>query len=373
MKKQLSELKVAIVHEWFVNHAGSEKVVEDLLFVFPQASLFALVDFLDESQRSYIGDRQVNTSFIQRLPFARKKFRNYFPLFPVAVEGHDLRDFDLIISSSHMVSKGLICRQDQLHISYVHSPCRFAWDLYHQYLEEAGLRSGLKGIIAQYFLHKLRSWDIISLNRVKFFIANSEYIGKRIQHVYNRSSDVIYPPVDVERFVFKNQKSDFYFTAGRAVPYKKMDVIVEAFRQMPDKKLIVSVSGKKDFQIPASPNIEIRTNCPDEEFSLLMASSKAFVFAAEEDFGITMAEALACGTPVIAFGKGGACEIISDGQSGVLFNEQSANSIMESVLRFENHGLAWDAAQISESAKRFSRERFRLEVFNYVKEKWEAF
>lgn len=373
MKKPFNELKVAIVHEWFVNHAGSEKVVQELLKIFPQASLFALVDFLKPDQRNYLEGRKVKTSFIQNLPFSRRNFRLYFPLFPVAVEGHDLREFDVIISSSHMVSKGILCRQDQLHISYVHSPCRFAWDLYHQYLEEAGLKKGLKGFLAQYFLHRLRNWDIISLNRVQHFIANSTYISKRIQHVYNREAEVIYPPVDTERFGFDQLKGDYYFAAGRVVPYKKLDLIAEAFSKMPDQKLILCISGDIQISYPSASNVDIRNNCSDKDFTSLMAGAKALVFAAEEDFGITMAEALACGTPVIAFAKGGAAEIVEDGFSGLFFHKQDVDSIVEAVSRFEKAGLSWDSLQISKSANRFSKKNFRDKIRRSVESKWEAF
>ena len=375
MKKNLKELKVAIVHEWFVNHAGSEKVVQELLEIFPQASLFSLVDFLDDSSRSYLGGRKVKTSFIQRLPFSRRFFRSYFPLFPLAVENHDLRDFDLIISSSHMVSKGLLCRQDQLHISYCHSPCRFAWDLYHQYLEEAGLKKGIKGFMAQYFLHRLRSWDILSLNRVHHFVANSGYIAKRIAHVYRRSAEVVYPPVGTERFTCEAEKGNYYFAAGRLVPYKKMDLIVEAFNLMPEKKLVLSASGTDGQRLRqlAGPNIEFRSDCSNEEFLSLMSKARAFVFAAEEDFGITMAEALACGTPVIAFGKGGATEIVEQGKSGILFGSQTAESLCRALHDFEQKGLEWDAARISASAERFSRKRFREQMQALLEEKWAGF
>ncbi|HOY94457.1 MAG TPA: glycosyltransferase [Catalimonadaceae bacterium] len=366
------KLRVAIVHEWFVNHAGSEKVVEQMVKIFPEADLFALVDFLSPEQRKFIAGKSVNTSFIQRLPFARKSFRNYFPLFPLAVESHDLRAYDLIISSSHMVSKGVISNQNQMHICYCHSPCRYAWDLYHQYLEEAGLKSGLKGLIARFFLHKLRVWDIISLNRVTHFIANSSYIGNRIRHVYRRESDVVYPPVDVERFQVQAEKGSYYFAASRLVPYKKMDVIVRAFRRMPDKKLIVVGSGNDEMNLrsEATSNIEFRSEAGSKEFLQLMSGAKAFVFAAEEDFGITMAEALACGTPVIAFGRGGAVEIVDDGKSGCLFSHQTSESLIDAVIRFEKDGLEWNTSQISASADRFSNRNFRENLALLIWEKW---
>lgn len=372
---ELEGLRIAIVHEWFVNHAGSEKVVEQMLKVFPQADVFALVDFLPENRRQYLGGKSVSTSFIQKIPFARKHFRNYFFLFPMAVESHDLRKYDIILSSSHMVSKGLICNQNQLHISYCHSPCRYAWDLYHQYLEEAGLLTGIKGRLAQYFLHKLRIWDFISTQRVSHFLANSAYIGRRIAHVYNRPSDVLYPPVDVESFSLQATKGDYYFAASRLVPYKKMDIIAQAFQQMPGKKLILVGSGKDELNIRrfAAPNIEFKTEASNADFRKWMSEAKAFVFAAEEDFGITMAEALACGTPVIAFGRGGACEIVEDGKSGILFPEQTAESVIAAVQRFEKEGLSFSAEAISNSAGRFSIGHFRQGLALFVAEKWKQF
>jgi glycosyltransferase involved in cell wall biosynthesis len=368
----LSQLRIAIVHEWFVNHAGSEKVVQEMLEVFPQADLFALVDFLPEGRRGYLKNKPVKTSFIQKMPFAQRHFRNYFPLFPLAVEGHDLRGYDLIISSSHMVSKGILTQAGQLHICYCHSPCRFAWDLYHQYLEEAGLHSGIKGFLTQYFLHRLRNWDILSLPRVGHFIANSEYIGRRIRHVYQRESRVVYPPVSVEKFTLREAKQTYYFAASRLVPYKKMDVIVEAFNRMPDLSLVLVGSGpdSQNLKSRSGPNIRFLTEANSEEFIELMQGARAFVFAAEEDFGITMAEALACGTPVLAFGKGGACEIVEEGRSGYLFPFQSSESVMECVRKFEDKGLEWSPARISQAAARFSRERFRVEWKTLVEKLW---
>jgi len=375
LPENLKSLKVAIVHEWFVNYAGSERVVEQMLQIFPQAEVFGLVDFLPEGRRGFLEGIKVKTTFIQNLPWSRGHFRNYFPFFPMAVESHDLRGYDLILSSSHMVSKGLICNQNQLHISYCHSPCRYAWDLFHQYLEEAGLKSGIKGILAQYFLHRLRSWDIISINRVGHFIANSDYIGRRIKHVYQRDYEVVYPPVDVEKFQCQTKKKDYYFAASRLVPYKKMDVIVKAFQKMPDKKLIVVGSGNDDGNIRSitGPNIEFRKEANGHEFSTLLSEAKAFVFAAEEDFGITMAEAQACGTPVIAFGRGGAAEIVTDGKSGILFWEQTDGSLMEAVKKFESQGVEWKPDLISASAERFSNQNFRSNLLQCLSEKWKQF
>jgi glycosyltransferase involved in cell wall biosynthesis len=374
---ELKDLKIAIVHEWFVNYAGSERVVEQMLELFPQADLFSLVDFLSEGERHYLKGKKAKTTFIQRLPFAKKHFRNYFFLFPLAVESHDLRSYDLVLSSTHMVSKGAIVNQNQLHLSYCHSPCRYAWDLYHQYLEEAGLKRGLKGFLAQWFLHKLRIWDQISTPRVHQFMANSRYIANRIRHVYQREAEVIFPPVDVQKFSPVLDHDDYYFAASRLVPYKKMDLIAEAFSLMPDKKLILVGSGKPAELARVkkwlSPNIEYRKEAESAEFLKLMSRAKAFVFAAEEDFGITLAEAQACGTPVIAFGKGGAAEIVKDGETGVLFSDQSVESLKKAIENFEKQGISKGAEEISQSAQRFSNLAFRDNLVQFVAQKWREF
>jgi glycosyltransferase involved in cell wall biosynthesis len=370
-------LKIAIVHEWLVNYAGSERVVEQMLELFPQADLFSLVDFLPDKGRDFVKGKIAKTSFIQKLPFARNHFRNYFFLFPLAVESHDLRSYDLVLSSSHMVSKGVLVNQNQLHLSYCHSPCRYAWDLFHQYLEEAGLQSGVKGFLAKWFLHRLRIWDQISTPRVHHFAANSGYIAKRIQHVYQRNSEVIFPPVDVQKFSPVEEHDDYYLAASRLVPYKKMDLIAEAFSRMPDKKLILIGSGKASEEARVKkwfrPNIEFKKEAEPGEFVKLMSRARAFVFAAEEDFGITMAEALACGTPVIAFGRGGAAEIVEDGKSGILFSNQSTESLIGAIQQFENEGIKLDAASISASAQRFSNLAFRENWVKFVAEKWREF
>lgn len=376
VSQTLSKLKVAIVHEWFVNYAGSERVVEQLLTIFPQAEVFALVDFLPENQRFYLQGKRPHTSFIQKLPFAKKSFRNYFPLFPMAVEAYDLRGFDVVISSTHLTAKGVIINQNQLHIAYCHSPCRFAWDLYHQYLEEAGLLRGIKGFLAQHFLSRLRIWDQISNHRVHSFVANSQYIRKRIAHVYQREAAVVYPPVDTASFSPDGAtQGNYYFAASRLVPYKKMDLIAEAFGQMPDKKLIIVGSGTEEDKIRklVKPNIEWRKEADASDFKNLMAGCKAFVFAAEEDFGITLAEAQAAGKPVVAFQRGGAAEIVAHHQTGILFPEQTAASIIEAIQHFEKQGIECDPKAISERAQVFSVKQFRQQMAQHVYEKWEEF
>jgi glycosyltransferase involved in cell wall biosynthesis len=373
----LSQLKVAIVHEWLVDYAGSERVVEQLLKCFPQADLFAVVDFLEDKDRGFLGGRKAHTSFIQNLPRAKKSFRTYLPLMPIAVEQFDLSAYDLIISSSHAVAKGVLTGPNQVHISYVHSPIRYAWDMQHQYLRESGLVKGFKSKMARAILHYMRIWDTRTANGVDHFVANSAFIAKRIRKVYRRESEVIYPPVATDKFKLRKDKEDFYLTAQRMVPYKRVPLIVEAFKNMPDKKLIVIGDGS-EFQAAkavSGPNV---TFLGYQSFDVLhdhMQRAKAFVFAAEEDFGITPVEAQACGTPVIAFGRGGALETVrglnQSEPTGVFFQQQTLNSIINAVQQFEQECSKLSADACRANALKFAPERFiheMLDLANRIKD-----
>ena len=238
-------MRVAIVHDWLVTYAGAERVLEQIIACFPEADLFAVVDFLNPSERGFLKGKLVKTSCIQKLPFAKKKYRIYLPFMPLAVEQFDLSNYDLVISSSHAVAKGVITGPDQLHISYVYSPMRYAWDLQHQYLRETGMGQGFKGWLAKRELHKLRMWDLRTANGVDHFIADSCFVARRIWKVYRREAVVIYPPVDIDLFTLVEQKEDFYFTASRMVPYKRIDLIVEAFSHMPCKRLVGIGTGRE--------------------------------------------------------------------------------------------------------------------------------
>lgn len=351
--------KIAIVHEWFDKYAGSERVVEQLLDIFPTADLFALVDFLPAGERGFIKDKPVKTTFIQRMPFARKSFRNYLAFFPMAIEQIDLRHYDIIISSSHAVAKGILTNADQLHICYCHSPMRYAWDLYHPYLEEAGLRKGLRAFFAKWVLHYLRLWDQSTAHRVNYFIANSTFVGRRIQNIYGRRYQLIYPPVDTERFMPPPQRGDYYFAAARMVPYKKLDMIAAAFRKMPDKKLIIvgDGAGLKKVKSVAGSNVTIHTALSGDKFQEYLTHAKAFVYAAEEDFGIVMAEAQSAGVPVIAYHKGGASEIVRHGKTGILYPQQTEESLIDAVHQFES--MTFDPSTIRGEALRFSVSSFK--------------
>lgn len=361
------------MQDWLVTYAGAEKVLEQMLEVFPEADLYSVVDFIKQDDRKFLKNKNVSTTFIQRLPLAKTKYRNYLPLMPIAIEQLDLSSYDLIISSSHAVAKGVITGPDQLHISYVHSPIRYAWDLQHQYLREANLTKGLKGIVARYLLHKIRDWDYRTSNGVDVFLSNSNFISRRIWKVYRREAKVVYPPVDVSAFSLKKEKADFYMTASRMVPYKKIDIIVEAFSNMPDKELVVIGDGPDFNKIKqkASKNVKLLGYQSFNVLKEYMQNAKAFVFAAEEDFGITPVEAQACGTPVIAFGKGGALETVqgidlSNEPTGLHFYEQTAKSIVDAVQRFEKHKDLFVADHCRQNALAFSTERFKKDFQDIV-------
>jgi glycosyltransferase involved in cell wall biosynthesis len=368
-------MNVAIVHDWLSTYAGSERVVEQLLRVMPAATVHSLVDFLSESDRRFLGGRTPITSFIQHLPLARGKFRHYLPLMPLAVEQFDMSGYDVVVSSNHAVAKGVIIGPDQLHISYIHSPIRYGWDLQHQYLNEAGLRRGIKGAITRGILHYVRLWDQAAANRVDAFVANSRYIARRIRCTYRREAQVIYPPVDVDAFRANAQKERFYLAASRMVPYKRMPLIAEAFRLMPDRKLVMVGDGTELAKVKAvaGPNVEVLGYQPFNSLRDLMGRASAFVFAAEEDFGITPVEAMACGTPVIALGRGGVTETVVEGQTGTFFHEQTPQSIVEAVDRFERCQDRFDPAIIREHAEFYRPERFCREFSALLQREWVAF
>ncbi|EIY5165958.1 Putative Glycosyltransferase [Klebsiella quasipneumoniae] len=368
----MQELNVGIVADWFITYAGSEKVVAEFLDVFPEAELYSVVDFLSSENKSHFKNKNITTTFIQKFPFARKKYQSYLPFMPLAIEQLDVSKHDVILSSSHAVAKGVLTGPDQLHISYIHSPIRYAWDLQHQYLRESNLHKGFKGLLAKWILHNIRIWDYRTSNGVDHFIANSKFIARRIKKVYGRHADVIYPPVDVERFTLNENKEQYYFTASRLVPYKRIDLIVEAFSHMKDKKLVVIGDGPEMNKIKAkaTSNIEILGYQSNSVMVDYMRNARAFVFAAEEDFGITPVEAQSCGTPVIAYGKGGALETIRpigvEKATGVFFYNQDVKSIIDSVNFFEQHSDEIILSDCRLNALKFSEQRFKREIQEYV-------
>lgn len=308
------------------------------------------------------------------MPFAQKHFRKFLGLMPLAIEQLDLSGYDVVISSSHAVAKGVLTGPGQIHISYVHSPMRYAWDLQHQYLREAGLTSGLKGAYTRWLLHRMRLWDRASALNPDIVLANSSYIAERIQKTWRRDAQVLHPPVDIESFTPAPHKGDYYLIASRIVPYKRVDLIAAAFRAMPNRKLVIVGDGPNEAQARTAagdaPNITFKGRLARAELIALTQGARAAIFAAEEDFGIATVEAQACGTPVIAYGRGGARDIVvappDTRPTGIFFQEQTTASLIAAVERFEAMAPAIMPEDCRANAERFSNTHFRRRIRQVV-------
>lgn len=367
-------LKYALVHEWLTPKAtgGSELVVREILNHI-DADLYALIDFESSNPSSYLYKRQIGTTFLQHLPFARNGVQKYLPLLPLAIEQLDLRQYDVILSSSHAVAKGVLTTGDQLHICYCHSPMRYLWELTFDYLRQSKVGSGLSGWATKYLLHRLRQWDVLTANRVDHFIANSQYTARRIWRCYRREATVIYPPVNTEGFSFLADKEDFYLTVSRLVSYKQVSLIVKAFNEL-QRPLVVIGTGpemKKIRQL-ANSNIKIMGWQPDDVVKKYMAYAKGFVYAACEDFGIAPVEAQACGTPVIAYGGGGALETVRDIRccpdtgTGIFFHQQTEAALVAAVENFEAEQGKFNPEYALKHAARFSPQTFVQRYLEFV-------
>lgn len=365
--------RAALVHDWLPVYGGAERVLEQVLAVLPEADLFSLIDFLPEGQRAFLGGRPVETSFIQGLPMARRHYRRYLPFVPLAIEGFDLSPYDLVVSSSYVVAKGVLTTAEQLHVSYVHSPVRYAWDLQFEYLRDGAYDRGLKRAAARLLLHYLRLYDAASASRVDVYVANSHNVARRVWKTYRRRAAVVHPPVDTEAFSLFREKEDYYVTVGRLVPYKKVDLLVEAFNAMPGRELVVIGDGPelKRIERLAGPNVRLLGRQPASALTYYLQRARGFVFAALEDFGIAPLEAQACGTPTIAYGRGGARETVVPGVSGLFFEEQSVEAVCAAVERFERAHFEPEA--VREQAERFSVPRFRARFREVLEEAWVEF
>lgn len=365
-------MKVAIVHEWLTTYAGSEKALEQIVGLFPEADLFCVVDFLPEHQRGFLGGHEITTTFIQNFPLARKKYRSYLPLMPFAINRFDLSGYDLVISSNHAVANGVRTTTEQLHVSYTYSPMRYAWDLREQYLKESNLDKGIKGFTARLVLSLLKKWDYRKAQDIDYFIAISDFIKDRIWRSYGKKSVVIYPPVDTEFYKVGAVKSDFYLVASRMVPYKMTSLIVSAFADMLEKKLVVIGDGPDFERVKkcAGDNVEILGYRDDLVLREYLQKAKALIFAAEEDFGILPVEAQACGTPVIGYGKGGLLETVNgvgeDNPTGVFFDEQNERSIVNAVHVFEENTGKFTVENCRKNALRFSERDFSARFKRYI-------
>jgi glycosyltransferase involved in cell wall biosynthesis len=354
-------MKVAFVHDWLVVSGGAEKVTREILRTY-DADVFALVDFLSEQDRAFIlGGKHATTTFIQRLPGAWIGFRNYLPLFPKAIERLDLSGYDLVLSTSYAVAKGVRLRPDQVHVCYIHTPMRYAWVNESGYLADHGLETGPKAWFIRKVLERLRKWDLRTNASVDRFIANSTNVAKRVKEIYGRDADVLLPPVDTELFTLGTGTRTHYIAANRMVPYKRVDRIIEAFRSLPDKELLVCGDGpeRAKWEARAPMNVRFLGHVEQSEFIHLLQGSKALIAAADEDLGLTPLEAQACGTPTLALRKGGYLETISDGVSGMFFDTDRAERIAAAIRRFERDGIQRSPAELRAGMMNHSSARFR--------------
>ncbi|AGF52130.1 sll1534 [Synechocystis sp. PCC 6803] len=360
-------MRYALVHEWLTPKAtgGSELVVQEILS-HVTADLYALIDFESTNPHSYLYGRSIGTTFLQHFPRTEQGVQKYLPLLPLAIEQLDLGQYDVILSSSHAVAKGVLTAPHQVHICYCHTPMRYAWDLTFDYLNNSRMGRGLPGILTRYLLHQLRQWDVISANRVDYFLANSQHTARRIWRCYRRSADVVYPPVNLDRFTYQEKKDDFFLTVCRLVSYKQVKLIVQAFNQL--QLPLVVIGDGPDLpllQELAQPNVQILGPQPNAVVEDYMARAKAFVYGACEDFGIALVEAQACGTPVIAFGRGGALETVVDYQknpktaTGIWFDQQTVESLVQAVETFSNISHQISSENCFLQANRFSSKIFQ--------------
>jgi glycosyltransferase involved in cell wall biosynthesis len=373
-----SEMRVAIVHDWLYVIGGAEQVLREILRCYPTADVFTLFDLLKPEDRKKLGLEKSHTSFLQKMPMLGRHHRAYLPLMPIAIEQLDLSSYDLVISSSHAVAKGIITGPDQVHVSYVHSPMRYAWDLQHAYLKDSGYETGLKGLVARAILHRMRMWDIRTAHGPDAVFTNSQFVARRIKKIYGREAKVIYPPVTMSSRSTLAPVGNHFLAASRLVPYKRIEPIVRAFNSMPNLNLVVAGDGPEAERLKklAGPNVSFPGFVPDANLRELMATARAFVFAAEEDFGIVLVEAQSEGAPVLALGRGGAREsIAATGRysTGMFFDSADPSSIAACVRSFVAREGTISRQDCRERATFFSAERFRKQFIQAVGEEMERF
>jgi glycosyltransferase involved in cell wall biosynthesis len=362
--------KVAIVHDWCPAFRGGERVLAQLCWLFPGANVFTLFDFLPgDIKDEFFPGVVFHTSVANQLPMVDKFYRSLFFLCPFLIEQFDVTAYDVVISSSAAFARGVLTRPDQPHLCYVHSPIRYAWDEQFTYLDQGRLGFGLKGCLFRYLLHRLRTWDTRTAHGPDLMLANSHYVRSRIRRIYGRDARVVFPPVEVGELDYVAEKDDYYVTASFLAPYKRTDLVIRAFTEMPNRRLLVVGEGQQSSALRAlaAQNIRFTGYLPRRDYVKTVALAKALVFAGCEDFGIALAEAQACGTPLIAFNRGGACDIIrrlgaAADPTGVLFERQTVAAIREAVEHFELHQRAMAPAACRQNAMRFSVERFNIEI-----------
>lgn len=357
--------KVAIVCDWLTNYGGAERVIETLSQMFPEAAIFT--SLYNKEVMPFLKDKNVITSFIQKIPGAKKNHRPFLKLMPLAFEQFDLSQFDLVISSSHCCSKGVITKPETLHISYCHNPMRYVWDDFHDYIRCHRLHRSLRNWI-YYLLSDIRVWDRLAADRVDYFVANSDCVRRRIQKYYRREAVVIYPPCNISKFSLSEKEGKYFLALGRIIPYKRFDLIVEAFNEngLP-LKIVGEGSDLKHLKQLANSNIQFLGNVPDKELNQIYGQAKALIFPQREDFGIIPVEAMACGRPVICYGYGGAQETVIDGVTGVYFKEQSVAALNQAIGKFSN--IAFNHSQIRSHSEKFDSRHFEANLLKFIKEK----
>ena len=367
-------MDIGLVNDWLTTFAGSEKVLSSIAELYPNAPIYTLLHDTKATHNTPLGKKNITTSVLQKMPFAVKQYKATLPLMPFAIEQLDLNEHQLIISSSHAVAKGVITNANQLHICYMHTPIRYAWDLQHSYLKQSKLGFTPKGLLVRAILHYLRNWDQATSNRVDIYVANSKYVARRIQKTYRREAEVVYPPVDVERFDAFEEREDFYLTVSRLVPYKFIDEIVRACKKA-KRRLVVIGDGPemKKLKLLRNYDIELLGQQDDETVTQYMQKCKALIFAADEDFGIVPVEAQAAGAPVIAFGRGGCTETVIQDQTGIFFTKQDSDAILDAIQRFEQSEHQFNAREIATHAEQFSKANFMRDFENLVERHWDMF
>lgn len=373
-------MKVAIVQDYFHVYGGAERCIQSFVTLFPDADFFALFDFFDnENRQNILKGKHSKITIIQHLPFSKTKHSLYFPLFPKAIESLDFSPYDLIISSSYMVAKGIKTTENQLHICYMHTPPRFAWDYFEHYQKEYKMNFFLQKLYS-FYVKKFKNWDLKTAKNPNYIIANSQYVADKIQKIYNRKAKVIFPPVNINNFSISAERENYFITVSRLLPHKKIDLIVETFNTMPEKELIICGTGKDEIRLKkmAKSNIIFKNNLSDNELNNTMQKARVFVFASEEDFGIAPVEAQACGIPVIAFGKGGAIEsiqgifanedIVQKHHTGIFFRNQTIESLQKAIIFFEENETVFEKNNIRNNALQFSTEIFEAQMAQFINE-----
>lgn len=368
----LRNKKTALVHYWLTGMRGGEKVVESICGLFPDIDIYTLVYDSKKISES-IKKHKIFTSFIQKFPFSKKKYQNYLPFMPAAIEQFDLSDYDIVISSESGIAKGVLTKPETCHFCYCHTPMRYLWNMYFDYIKNEKIRS-LKKKMIEIFFNYLRIWDLATASRVDYFISNSKNVKRRILKYYRCDSEVIYPPVDVENMVFNTKKEDYYLVVSQLVSYKRVDLAVDAFNRL-KKELIIIGEGQEYRRLKkiANSNIKFLGWESPENLKQYYANAKAFIFPGEEDFGITPVEAQASGTPVIGFGRGGLLETVIEGKTGLFFHKQDFKELINAIENFESNSRKFNGYEIRDNSLKFSKKRFEDELLRFIEEKYEQY